>query len=82
MMKVERLVGPGLRIDRFHAESGQAWGLIGGNGSGIEQFSDVIAGETTDFSADVLRLPANLGLLSFKRQQSIFEAEQIGRAHV
>jgi len=75
MMKVERLVGPGLRIDRFHAESGQAWGLIGGNGSGIEQFSDVIAGETTDFSADVLRLPANLGLLSFKRQQSIFEAE-------
>ena len=24
MMKVERLVGPGLRIDRFHAESGQA----------------------------------------------------------
>jgi molybdate transport system ATP-binding protein len=75
LIAIEQLVAEGLRIDRFAAGPGEAWCLIGGNGSGLEQLCDVIAGETIAFCAGLLRLPPNLGVLSFKRQQSIFEAE-------
>jgi molybdate transport system ATP-binding protein len=75
LIAIEQLVADGLRIDRFAAGPGEAWCLIGGNGSGLEQLCDVIAGETIAFCAGLLRLPPNLGVLSFKRQQSIFEAE-------
>ena len=65
----------GLRIERFAVGPGEAWCLVGGNGSGIEPFGDVIAGEQIRYHAGLLRLPSDLGVLSFKRQQSIFEAE-------
>ena len=75
MLVIEGLVGEGLRIDRFHTGPGEAWCLVGGNGSGIERLCDVVAGEAVDVRAERLQLPEGLGLLSFKGQQSIFEAE-------
>jgi molybdate transport system ATP-binding protein len=75
MIVIERLAVEGLRIDHFATAPGEAWCLIGGNASGIELFCDVLAGEMTDRQAERLQLPLNLGLLSFKRQQTIFEAE-------
>lgn len=75
MLTIADLAAEGLRIERFHAGPGEAWCLLGGNGSGIEQFCEVMAGETTGYRARLLRLPPGLGVLSFKGQQSIFEAE-------
>jgi len=75
ILAIEQLVAEGLRIDRFIAKPGEAWCLVGGNGSGIESFGEVITGEPIRYRARLLRLPPDLGVLSFKRQQSIFEAE-------
>jgi molybdate transport system ATP-binding protein len=75
MIVIEHLAAEGLRIDHFAALPGEAWCLIGGNASGIERFCDALTGESTEVQAERLQLPQNLGLLSFKRQQSIFEAE-------
>lgn len=75
MLVIEQLTADGLRIGRFAAGPGEAWCLVGGNGSGIEQFCEVVAGEAVGCRAKRLSLPPDLGVLSFKRQQSIFEAE-------
>lgn len=75
MIEIHELSAQGLHIDRFVAKPDEAWCLIGTNASGLEQLCDVIAGEEIDFRAEQLRVPADLGVLSFKRQQSIFEAE-------
>ncbi|MDR2551199.1 MAG: ATP-binding cassette domain-containing protein [Desulfobulbus sp.] len=75
ILTIRQLVADGLRIDRFTMAPGEAWCLVGGNGSGIEQFCEVIAGEQIDYRARKLSLPPDIGVLSFKRQQSIFEAE-------
>ena len=75
MLTIAHLAAEGLHIERFHAGPGEGWCLLGGNGSGIEQFCEVMAGETTSYRAELLRLPPGLGVLSFKGQQSIFEAE-------
>jgi len=75
MLTITNLATEGLRIERFHAGPGEGWCLLGGNGSGIEQFCEVMAGETTSYRAELLRLPPGLGVLSFKGQQSIFEDE-------
>ena len=74
-IEIQGLAARGLHIDRFVARSEEAWCILGANTSGVELFCDVIAGEKVDFRAELLRLPANLGVLSFKQQQGIFEAE-------
>ncbi len=72
---IEGLVADGLAVDRLTIGAGEAWCLIGGNGSGIGPFGELIAGEPIRYHAARLDLPAAAGVLSFKRQQSIFEAE-------
>ncbi len=64
-----------LIIDHFTARSGELWCLIGGNDSGLETLCDLLTGEVRPQSAGCCTLPRKLGLLSFKQQQSIFEAE-------
>ncbi len=75
MIAIQGLATQGLRIQRFTARAGEAWCLVGANSSGIALLCDVITGEPVDFEAEVLRLPAEIGVLSFKRQQALFEAE-------
>ncbi|MBV5317316.1 MAG: ATP-binding cassette domain-containing protein [Desulfobulbaceae bacterium] len=75
MIRVQGLSAPGLHIDRFTAKPEEAWCLVGANTSGVALLCDVIAGEKIDFHAELLQVPAEIGVLSFKRQQAIFEAE-------
>jgi ABC-type molybdenum transport system, ATPase component/photorepair protein PhrA len=75
ILAIKQLAADGLWIDHFTAASGEAWCLIGNNGSGIEQFCAIITGDTIDYRAQKLRLPPDIGVLSFTRQQSLFEAE-------
>jgi len=75
VIAIRNLSSPGLHIESFAAQPGESWSFIGANSSGIELLCDLIAGEPVSFRAELLRVPADLGVLSFKRQQSIFEAE-------
>lgn len=64
-----------LFVDRFEAGPGEAWCLVGTNRSGINTFFKLLAGELSDVKADLLELPENPGVVSFKRQQALFEEE-------
>jgi molybdate transport system ATP-binding protein len=75
MIEIKELSARGLHIGSFVAKPDEAWCIIGANDSGLTLLCDVIAGEPVDFRADLLRLPTNLGVCSFKRQQAIFEDE-------
>jgi len=75
MIEIQRLSAPGLQVDSFVATPDQAWCFIGANASGIEVLCDVLSREVVPVRAEVLRLPANLGVVSFKQQQGIFEEE-------
>ncbi len=75
MIAMQRLTAQGLYIERFVTRPEEAWCIIGANTSGLALLCDVIAGEQVPFEADSLQLPPDLGVLSFKRQQAIFEEE-------
>jgi molybdate transport system ATP-binding protein len=75
MIDIRRLAAPGLQVDHFTATADQAWCFIGTNASGIEMLCDVLSGEDVPVRADVLHVPADLGVVSFKRQQALFEEE-------
>ncbi len=75
MIAIRNLSAEGLHIEKFVAQPGEAWCCIGGNSSGIELLCDIIAGEKIPFHAECLQIPVELGVLSFKRQQALFETE-------
>ncbi len=75
MIAIQDLSAQGLHIESFTAQPGDAWCFMGANSSGVEVLCDVLAGEAVNFQAESMRLPVDIGVLSFKRQQSIFEAE-------
>jgi len=62
-------------IDRFEASSGQAWCIVGSNRSGIEELFKLMTGQDLSIQADCLELPENSGIISFKKQQELYEAE-------
>ncbi len=64
-----------LVIERFVAGPREAWCLLGTNRSGIDTFFKILAGESQDIIADLIDLPQNLGVVSFSRQQALFEEE-------
>lgn len=72
---ITALQANGLTIDHFTARRGELWCLIGGNDSGLAALCDLLAEELRPQRAERFTRPAHLGLLSFKQQQSIFEAE-------
>lgn len=74
MISLTKVQAEGLSLAQFTAKNGELWCLVGGNGSGLAAFVDVLAG-AVPFKAEQCQLPTHLGLLSFKQQQSIFEAE-------
>jgi molybdate transport system ATP-binding protein len=75
MLEIQGLSARGLHIDRFVAQPDEAWCILGTSTAELTLLCDVIAGEQVDFRAERLQMPADLGLLSFRRQQEIFEAE-------
>jgi molybdate transport system ATP-binding protein len=74
-MKIINAGSGDLSIKRFEAYTPQAWCIIGANRSGIRKFYDLICGKARDVIADCLDLPENVGRVSFKDQQEIYECE-------
>ena len=64
-----------LAIDSFHTAPGQSWCVFGANHSGIDSFIDLLAGKLAHYRADLLDLPQDPGILSFRAQQEVFENE-------
>lgn len=74
-MEIKNARSQDLFIDYLIARPKEAWCLVGTNRSGIDTFFSLLAGETSEVLADRLDLPKNMGIVSFCRQQDIFEAE-------
>ena len=65
-----------LHIDRFIARSGESWCVYGGNHSGIDRFVDLFrARDLSAMSFQNFSIPRDLGMVSFKDQQDLFERE-------
>ena len=64
-----------LFIDKFIAKPGEAWCLVGANRSGIDDFFTLFTGENQDTAAQLIDPPQNMGIVSFGRQQALFEEE-------
>jgi len=65
-----------LRVARFSATADQVWCIYGDNRSGIERFVDLFRPiDKQTLTGERLDLPENLGLVSFKDQQELFEQE-------
>jgi len=74
-MKIINAKLKNLIIDRFIANPGEAWCLVGSNRSGIENFFNLLAGEDRETISDLIDLPQNMGIVSFSSQQAMFEEE-------
>lgn len=75
MIQIENGQLPWLRVDSFEARSDEVWCVFGANRSGIDIFFRLLSEELTDFRAEHFYLTPNKAVLSFSRQQQIFEAE-------
>ncbi|MCM2284239.1 MAG: ATP-binding cassette domain-containing protein [Desulfobacula sp.] len=64
-----------LFIDRFSARPGEAWCIFGAIHSGIHEFFRLVTGDMPGISAEVLELPEGPGIVSFKKQQAVYESE-------
>ncbi len=74
-MDIENFEHKELQITKFKTEPGESWCIYGENRSGIDSFVVLLAGDLKEYTASLLHLPEHPGLLSFKRQQEIFEEE-------
>ena len=74
-MKIINARSKHLIVERFTATAREAWCLLGNNRSGIEDFFSLLDGKNHEIHADLLELPLNLGIISFSRQQELFEEE-------
>lgn len=74
-MKIINARTESILVGRFEALAGEAWCIAGSNHSGMEELFRLISGEAHDITADELELPENLGIVSFKKQQELYESE-------
>ncbi len=74
-MHINNFRHPDLHIDEFASAPGEAWCVFGENHSGIDRLIGLLAGQLTDGRADILVLPDRPSVLSFRRQQALFEEE-------
>lgn len=73
-MQISNLRHPSLEIAEFSTLPDQSWCIYGDNASGIEVFFAIVAGEITPV-AEVLVLPEEPAIISFRVQQDIYENE-------
>ena len=64
-----------LFIDRFSARPKEAWCIFGSIHSGVHEFFRLITGDMPGVLADSLDLPENTGIVSFRKQQAVYESE-------
>ncbi len=74
-IELRRVMLDELTVERFWATTGQAWCVLGGTRSGINRFVSLLAGNEETFTAEVLKLPDHLAVVSFRGQQELFEEE-------
>ena len=74
-MKITNARTKNIYIRQFQALPGQAWCIWGTNRSGIEDFFGLVSEKKMDGTADILEMPEKPGVVSFKNQQEIYEAE-------
>lgn len=74
-MQITDLTHPQLTIASFEVHPGESWCFYGANRSGIDDFVELISGRLSGYQASSLTLPADLGVLSFRSQQELFEKE-------
>ncbi len=74
-MHIKNLHLDNLEIDDFTTHPGESWCFYGENKSGIDDLVELFMDKNNEHSADILKLPNNLGILSFQSQQEIFEEE-------
>ncbi len=74
-MKIINLRTDSLFVKKFAPEKGECWVIFGGNQSGMEAFFQLLSGGVKAVSADILDLPENPGIISFKMQQALYESE-------
>lgn len=68
----------GLEVGSFQARPGEIWCVYGNNTSGIDCFVDLFRSEGVagvDNSLGRLGIPSDLGVVSFRDQQELFERE-------
>jgi molybdate transport system ATP-binding protein len=65
-----------LQVDRFVTRPGETWCVYGGNHSGIDRFVELFRRQNqAALSFRKLTIPLDLGVVSFKDQQELFEQE-------
>lgn len=69
------LQSPELNIDHFSAKPGEGWCCIGANTSGVDSLCDILAGGCDELHYEQLHLPEHLGIVTFAKQQALFEEE-------
>ncbi len=74
-MKIINAKYRNLIIGQFIAAPGEAWCLVGTNRSGIDNFFTLLTREDPKIVSDLMELPQGLGVVSFSRQQKVFEEE-------
>lgn len=74
-LDMEQVHAEGLAIDSLQVRCGDVWCIYGDNRSGIDCFVDLLRNRGTGSCAGRLRLETDLGVVSFKGQQELFEQE-------
>jgi len=75
-MKIRNAALNKIWIKNFDVRACDAWFIWGANRSGVEDFFRLISGEACqEAMADQLDLPDNMGVVSFQKQQELYESE-------
>ena len=75
MIQLKNIRSEQLTIPFFAAEAGQGWCLVGRNNSGVDLFCEHIATRFATAEQEQCRLPEDMGVFTYKRQQELFEEE-------
>ena len=75
LLRLHRLEAAGLFIDNFLVREQEVWGILGDTGSGMDVLTAVLGANLAVVRSGECLLPPDLGLVSFVRQQELFEQE-------
>lgn len=75
LLRLRGLKARGLAVDDLTIHAGEAWGILGETGSGMDVLAALLGGDLSLLRAGECLLPPDLGLVSFARQQELFEQE-------
>ena len=75
LLRLRGLEAEGLRVDDLTVLPGECWAVLGETGAGMEALEAILAGGLKRVRSGECVLPKALGLVSFARQQALFERE-------